>query len=106
MNSVERVRYYIDHVKGEKLEGSDPPPDWPSRPDVRFENVSLKYRVELNPALLNFSVYLPAFSKVGIIGRTGAGKSTIIASLMRLTELEAGAIVIDGLDISKVIRLN
>lgn len=77
-------------------------PSWPSEGRLAFENVCLRYRPGLPLALngLTFNAY--AGQRIGICGRTGAGKSTITAALFRLCELESGKITLDGQDLSSV----
>lgn len=105
MNSVERLHSYAFHLPQEaayeKLE-LKPPPEWPIAGYIQFNDVTMRYRPGLPLVLkgLNFGVY-PG-EKLGICGRTGAGKSSIMTSLYRLSELESGLITIDGLDISEL----
>ncbi|OMJ73847.1 hypothetical protein SteCoe_27360 [Stentor coeruleus] len=66
--------------------------------DIQFEQVCLRYRQDLPLALNNFSLTIPKGSKIGIMGRTGAGKSSILASLLRTAIPESGKIYIDGKD--------
>lgn len=75
---------------------------WPTNGKVEFKNVTLKYRPTTEPVLRNLSFLVKAGMKVGVVGRTGAGKSTICISLSRIVELFDGRIEIDGIDISKV----
>lgn len=103
MNSVERLHQYAFHLPQEaayKKPETAPPTEWPPSGYIQFNNVSLKYRDHLPTVLknLNFSVY-PG-EKVGICGRTGAGKSSIMTALYRLVELNEGSIVIDGLNVA------
>ncbi|KAF0311378.1 Multidrug resistance-associated protein 5 [Amphibalanus amphitrite] len=81
----------------EKREGR-----WPSQGAIRLEGVSLRYRPDLPRVLHDLSLNVPAGEKVGIVGRTGAGKSTLISTLLRLMDLEEGRVLIDGVDISEV----
>ncbi|KAF0311377.1 Multidrug resistance-associated protein 5 [Amphibalanus amphitrite] len=81
----------------EKREGR-----WPSQGAIRLEEVSLRYRPDLPRVLHGLSLNVPAGEKVGIVGRTGAGKSTLISTLLRLMDLEEGRVLIDGVDISEV----
>ena len=76
--------------------------NWPLSGKVEFIDASLRYRPNTEIVLkhLNFSV--PPGSKVGIVGRTGAGKSTIGLTISRIVELCGGRIEIDGVDISKI----
>lgn len=101
MNSVERLHSYAFHLPQEAAyEKSEfkPPPEWPSSGYINFDNVSLRYRPNLPLVLkdLSFSVY-PG-EKIGICGRTGAGKSSIMTALYRLCEIESGTISIDGIN--------
>ena len=74
-------------------------PDWPARGAVDFVNVSLRYRPGLPLALNGLTCSIGAGEHVGIVGRTGAGKSTIAAALFRLVEIESGTVRIDGVDL-------
>ncbi|WPK25507.1 hypothetical protein PUMCH_002824 [Australozyma saopauloensis] len=105
MNSVERLHSYAfdlpQEAAYEKPEFT-PPAEWPFTGYIQFNDVSMRYRPNLPLVLkdLNFGVY-PG-EKLGICGRTGAGKSSIMTGLYRLSELESGSITIDGLDISQM----
>ena len=94
MNSVERIHHYTQ-LDSEKWEGKDPEPNWPQRGKVEFRNVELRYRSFGRPILDNISFVAPAGAFVGIVGRTGAGKSSLLAALFRLTEISSGDILID-----------
>jgi len=79
---------------------SDPKPDeWPAKGVVVFSNVSMRYRPGLPLALTDFSATIDAKQKCGIVGRTGAGKSTLILALFRIQPIDSGVITIDGLDL-------
>lgn len=103
LNAVERVGTYIDlPSEGPAIiECSRPPPGWPSAGSIRFENVVLRYRPELPPVLHGISFTIPPSDKVGVVGRTGAGKSSMFNALFRLVEPERGRILIDDCDVSK-----
>ncbi|KAL3360377.1 hypothetical protein AABB24_013687 [Solanum stoloniferum] len=103
LNAVERVGTYIElPSEGPSIiEGSRPPPGWPSAGSIQFENVVLRYRPELPPVLHGISFTISPSDKVGVVGRTGAGKSSMFNALFRLVELERGRILIDGFDVSK-----
>lgn len=78
-----------------------PDPSWPHAGVVQFENVSLSYRD--GPLVLkNVSFTINAQEKVGIAGRTGCGKSSLMVALFRIEALRTGRIIIDGIDISKI----
>ncbi|ETL39071.1 hypothetical protein L916_09497, partial [Phytophthora nicotianae] len=79
-----------------------PPLDWPTAGAISFNRVDLRYRPGLPRVLRGLTFSVNAKEKVGIVGRTGAGKSSLIVGLMRLVELDAGSITIDGVDISKI----
>ncbi|GAX19080.1 ATP-binding cassette, subfamily C (CFTR/MRP), member 4 [Fistulifera solaris] len=72
---------------------------WPSAGSLEYNNVTVRYRPSLPPALQAVSFKVPAGARVGIVGRTGAGKSSLVQSLFRLLEAEDGQILIDGVDI-------
>ena len=83
--------------------------NWPEKPDIKFKNVYMKYRDELDHVITNFSVDIKAGETVGIIGRSGAGKSTIFQMLFRMfeidkstPELQNSEIQIDGVDIQEL----
>jgi ABC-type multidrug transport system ATPase subunit len=75
---------------------------WPRRGLVRFDNVTMRYRPGLEPALRGINLTIEPGWHVGIVGRTGAGKTSLIGTLFRLQEIEEGRIEIDGQDISKM----
>ncbi|OWM71292.1 hypothetical protein CDL15_Pgr011419 [Punica granatum] len=103
LNAVERVGTYVDLPSEAPpvIESNRPPPAWPSSGSIEFEDVVLRYRPELPPVLHGLSFTVPPSDKVGIVGRTGAGKSSMINALFRIVELERGRILIDGYDIGK-----
>lgn len=75
---------------------------WPQAGAIEYSNLLVRYRPRLPPALRNIGFAVPAGSRVGVVGRTGSGKSTVVQSLFRLLEAEEGSICIDGRDISKL----
>ncbi|KAF8656809.1 hypothetical protein AX16_002359 [Volvariella volvacea WC 439] len=105
MNSVERIVHYATAVEQEaphQLSANKPPAPWPSEGRVELKDVVLGYRPELPPVLKGISMSVRAGEKIGIVGRTGAGKSSIMTALYRLVELTSGSIHLDGVDISRV----
>lgn len=100
-NAVERVGNYIDLEQEAPLviEDHRPPPGWPSAGKVEFKNVVMRYRPNLPPVLHGVSVEIRPMEKVGVVGRTGAGKSSMFNTLFRVVEPETGSILIDGIDI-------
>ncbi|KAF5736367.1 putative mgatp-energized glutathione s-conjugate pump [Tripterygium wilfordii] len=104
LNAVERVGTYID-LNSEApaiIESNRPPPGWPSSGSIQFEDVVLRYRRELPPVLHRISFTIFPGDKVGIVGRTGAGKSSMLNALFRIVELENGKILIDNCDTAKL----
>ncbi|KAK6454593.1 uncharacterized protein RJT20DRAFT_130772 [Scheffersomyces xylosifermentans] len=105
MNSVERLHEYSFHLPQEaayeKPECS-PPQEWPPSGYIQFKDVTMRYRPNLPTVLKNMNLNIYPGEKVGICGRTGAGKSSIMTALYRLTEVDEGAITIDGLDIANM----
>ncbi|KAG8186529.1 hypothetical protein JTE90_023957 [Oedothorax gibbosus] len=98
MTSVERVIEYSNLKPEASLESSDekkPAKNWPSRGYITYKNVSLKYSPNEPPVLKNLNFEIYPEEKIGIVGRTGAGKSSMIATLFRMTEPE-GEVKIDG----------
>lgn len=79
---------------------AEAPAGWPSVGALAFEHVTLCYRPGLPPALRDLSFHVRPGERLGIVGRTGAGKSTIAAALLRLRELSGGRVVLDGIDLS------
>ncbi|CAG0897047.1 unnamed protein product [Darwinula stevensoni] len=98
MVSVERIMEYSRLKEEAALESppdKKPPLGWPSEGHVKFEHVSLRYAPDSSPVLKDLTFTIAAKEKVGIVGRTGAGKSSLITVLFRLTEPE-GRILLDG----------
>ena len=102
LNSVERISEY-SAIEVEATLGSVPPTNWPSFGGISFSNVVAKYRGVSEPVLKNISFRIVGGNKVGIVGRTGAGKTSLIQTIFRIMELENGKIEIDGIDISKLV---
>ncbi|KAF9901434.1 hypothetical protein EC991_006105 [Linnemannia zychae] len=105
MNSAERLVHYIKNIPQEPPTATSPhrqPPlssTWPSQGSLEFKNVTLRYRPDLPPVLRDISFSVQAGHKIGVVGRTGAGKSSLIQALFLLSDLEAGSkILIDDID--------
>ncbi|AEO63008.1 uncharacterized protein THITE_2107855 [Thermothielavioides terrestris NRRL 8126] len=104
MNSVERIKEYLD-VEQEAaavVEKNRPPENWPSEGAVEFINYSTRYRKELDPVLRNLTFKIEARQKIGIVGRTGAGKSSLALAIFRALEADEGKILIDDIDIGQI----
>lgn len=106
MTSVERVQYYSYDIPQEREEGTIvPAAGWPGEGAIEFQNVSLRYRADLPFVLKHVNFSIRPREKVGVVGRTGAGKSSLIIALFRMVELDApneGRILYDGLEIAQV----
>ncbi|KAK9470277.1 uncharacterized protein V1510DRAFT_440956 [Dipodascopsis tothii] len=104
MNSLERVEEYthLEEEPAEIVASNRPPEHWPEHGEIMVENLSLRYAPNLPKVINNVTFHVPPNNKIGIVGRTGAGKSTIASAFFRFLEAEEGRIVIDGLDISKL----
>ncbi|ODQ61918.1 hypothetical protein WICANDRAFT_82082 [Wickerhamomyces anomalus NRRL Y-366-8] len=105
MNSVERICHYASSLEQESpymISETTPDPSWPSAGSIEFKNVSFRYRENLPLILKRLTLHVDGGEKIGICGRTGAGKSSILTALYRLNELAGGEITIDGVDISKL----
>jgi ATP-binding cassette subfamily C (CFTR/MRP) protein 4 len=101
MTAVERVVEYSE-LSLESNDGVDTPPQsWPISGDISFHSVSLRYSSNDAPVLMNVSFNIKSSEKIGIIGRTGAGKSSLIAVLFRLFHFE-GSVVIDNVDTKSI----
>ncbi|CAE8713287.1 unnamed protein product [Polarella glacialis] len=101
--SVERVREYLrlPLEPPHRLPATDPPvASWPLEGRVELQEVQLRYRPELPLVLTGLSLTIEPREKLGICGRTGAGKSSVLNVLLRMVEPEAGRVLIDGVDIA------
>ncbi|KAI9504890.1 P-loop containing nucleoside triphosphate hydrolase protein [Coemansia spiralis] len=104
MNAVERVRQYTLIEQEAALESKPehkPSALWPKSGDIQIENLVAEYMPGV-PVLHGISLSVKHGEKVGVVGRTGAGKSTLSLALLRFVEASGGRIVLDGVDISKI----
>ncbi|KAF0689252.1 hypothetical protein As57867_019216, partial [Aphanomyces stellatus] len=76
--------------------------DWPTTGDIQFDNMAFRYKANDPLVLKDVNVHIHSGEKIGIVGRTGAGKSSLTMALFRINELASGCIKIDGMDIAKV----
>jgi ABC-type multidrug transport system fused ATPase/permease subunit len=106
MVSPERIQEYIDidHEPPHRVPSQDPAPivAWPPSGSIEFVNVSFRYKRGDPLVLQELSFQIAGGEKVGIVGRTGAGKSSLTMALFRINELASGSIEIDGVDISRI----
>ncbi|KAI0717423.1 multidrug resistance-associated ABC transporter [Cerioporus squamosus] len=102
-NAVERVLYYTELPnEGAPTTPNDPPPSWPDAGAIEFKDVEMAYRPGLPAVLKGVSFEVKPGEKVGIVGRTGAGKSSLLQALFRIVNLQKGEIVIDGRNIADI----
>jgi len=83
------------------IEDCRPPKGWPSQGKIEFDQVHLRYREDLDPVLRDITLTIQPKEKIGVVGRTGAGKSSLTNALFRLVEPYKGVIKIDGEDTSR-----
>ncbi|PHU21968.1 ABC transporter C family member 4 [Capsicum chinense] len=104
MVSVERLKQFSCIPSEAEWRKTDfvPPPDWPSHGDVELENLKVRYRPNTPLVLKGITLNIRGGEKIGVVGRTGGGKSTLIQVFFRLVEPASGRIVIDGIDISRL----
>lgn len=102
--SVERIKEYIeeDHEAPWDVKQCTPPKSWPENGCIVFSNYQTRYRPGLELVLKGITCTINPGEKVGIVGRTGAGKSSLTLALFRLIEAHSGSIDIDGIRISKM----
>ncbi|KAI8804937.1 P-loop containing nucleoside triphosphate hydrolase protein [Cladochytrium replicatum] len=111
MSSMERIREYVKlEPEPAPIVEPRPPPEWPKNGEIEYRSLSVRYSPDLPPALKNVTVHIGSGEKIGIVGRTGAGKSSFALSLFRIIPFDpssesgasGGTIFIDGVDISKI----
>lgn len=104
MNCVERVQEYsdIDQEPPAVIESNRPPADWPMSGQVQVEDLSISYSPELPHVLKSLTFSTSSAEKIGVVGRTGAGKSTLSLAFFRILPFANGKICIDGVDISQI----
>ncbi|GMJ08207.1 ATP-binding cassette C3, MULTIDRUG RESISTANCE PROTEIN 3, multidrug resistance-associated protein 3 [Hibiscus trionum] len=104
MISVERVLQFTNIASEAPLviEDHRPKPEWPTEGTIVLENLQVQYKPTLPVVLRGITCTFPGEMKIGVVGRTGSGKSTLIQALFRVVEPSGGRIVIDGVDISTI----
>ncbi|KAF8699270.1 Multidrug resistance-associated ABC transporter, partial [Rhizoctonia solani] len=103
MNMVERIVHYrnLEQEPATQLP-NDLPREWPQQGGISFRNVALRYREGLPLVLNGLTFNIKPGERVGIVGRTGAGKSSLLTALFRVTPLSGGTIEIDGVNIEEI----
>ena len=103
MSSVERVLHMSQTIEPEADEttDNDPKQEWPKEGKITVDGATMRYRD--GPIVLKkLSFQVEGGQKIGVVGRTGSGKSSLMTSLFRIVELSEGGITIDGIDISQI----
>jgi ABC-type multidrug transport system fused ATPase/permease subunit len=104
MNSVERIQEYadVDQEAPARVPENAPAANWPTRGSVEFINYGTRYRTDLDRVLKGVTFKIAPGEKIGVVGRTGAGKSSLALALFRGLEAEEGKILIDDVDIGLI----
>ncbi|XP_049962507.1 ATP-binding cassette sub-family C member 5-like isoform X5 [Schistocerca serialis cubense] len=102
--SVERINSYLRKLMPEDFKTAkiNVLPEWPTKGRIEFKNVSLCYREGLPNVLKGINFIIESAEKIGIVGRTGSGKSSLVAAIYRMAELSSGKITVDGVNIADV----
>ncbi|KAJ6140558.1 hypothetical protein N7470_010354 [Penicillium chermesinum] len=101
MNATERVYEYCN-IELENQGGADAPAAWPTEGRLEVHDLVVSYAPDLPPVLKGLSFTVEKNQRVGVVGRTGAGKSSLTLALFRFLEARQGQIYIDGLDVAKI----
>lgn len=101
MNSTERIIEYSE-IEIEKQDGIEPPAAWPAQGRVEVDDLVITYAPDLPPVLRAISFRVEPKERCAVVGRTGAGKSSLTLAIFRFLEATSGSIAIDGLDIAKL----
>jgi len=111
MSRVERILHYCHNIPSEASLSTPPTspylkalshPDWPLSGRIEFHNATMSYKPSLPPVLKQVSFSVNDKEKIGVCGRTGAGKSSLMLALFRIVELNGGSILVDDVDISQI----
>ncbi|KAL1814376.1 hypothetical protein ACET3Z_016950 [Daucus carota] len=101
---VERIKQFMD-IPTEPaaiIENNRPPPSWPFKGEVKLLELKIRYRPNSPLVLKGITCTFKEGTRVGIVGRTGSGKTTLITALFRLVEPYSGKIIVDGIDICSI----
>ncbi|CAG8565444.1 11234_t:CDS:10, partial [Racocetra persica] len=105
MNAVERLVHYTDNLESEPasiIPDNRPSSEWPVKGEIFIENLVMQYGPENPPVIKDVTIHIKDCEKIGIVGRTGCGKSTFATSFFRFIEPKSGQITVDGIDITKI----
>lgn len=102
--SVERIKQFM-HIPPEPpavVEDKRPPPSWPSKGRIELLDLKIRYRPNAPIVLKGITCTFREGSRIGVVGRTGSGKTTLISALFRLVDPYSGQIIVDGIDICSI----
>jgi len=102
MTSSERCYEYAEIIQEAPAITEKDCEDWPTNGIIEFQNYSVRYRPETPLILKDLTFKIKDKEKIGVVGRTGSGKSTLCLTLVRILEAVNGKIIIDGCDISQI----
>ncbi|ERN09041.1 hypothetical protein AMTR_s02462p00000820, partial [Amborella trichopoda] len=102
--SVERLKQFtnLPSEPAAIVDDHRPPHSWPAKGRIDFQDLKIKYRRDSPLVLKGITCAFEACKRVGVVGRTGSGKTTLISALFRLVEPASGKILIDGLDVCSI----
>ncbi|KAF2106756.1 P-loop containing nucleoside triphosphate hydrolase protein [Lophiotrema nucula] len=106
MGALARIRTFTAQVESENLPGEDQsvPDHWPKFGGIEFRNVVASHNKAKKATLNDLSFAIPPGTKLGLCGRSGSGKSSLISAILRLMDIQSGQIIIDGVDITTLPR--
>ncbi|KAL7945596.1 P-loop containing nucleoside triphosphate hydrolase protein [Trichoderma barbatum] len=104
LGAVTRIKNFEETTPSELLpeENYSPPEEWPAQGSLEFVNLSVQYDSTSHPVLQNISIAIRPGQKLGLVGRSGSGKSSLIQALFRMANTPAGQILLDGQDVASV----
>jgi ATP-binding cassette subfamily C (CFTR/MRP) protein 1 len=106
LGAVSRIRNFSENTPTELNPGDEVTPEesWPAKGGMELRNLSVQYEATSGPILRNLSVMVSHGEKVGICGRSGSGKSSLVQAVLRMADICDGRILLDGVDITSVPR--
>lgn len=106
LGAVARIKKFAKEtpIEDNLIDEAPVPEDWPRNGIIRFNEVSASYDETSGPVLKGITLEIQDGERVALCGRTGSGKSSLVATLLRTLELDAGSIIVDGVDLSTIRR--